>query len=207
PVNFTILKGKGNNGARVFHFGGLNEGAISDTDESAPNDSQLSAVSFCYGLTVVGFDNGSEPPVALTPIPQCETLIAQNSNLDGTGIACEVGGPERLLINMEMNAANFGFDDQFHACTCNVEGGLQACDPDARVGDANACVYACDPDAAAFLDDGVTPNPESCDNTSGTDGVAKGINAGVPVTIEGVENPDSYICYTIGGRRYCYGHY
>ena len=37
--------------------------------------------------------------------------------------------------------------------------------------------------------------------------VPVGVNERLPFQIMGVENPDSYVCYDIGGTRYCYGHY
>ena len=183
PVNFVILKSRGNAGARVFHFGGEGAGAIADNDEEARGD--LTAVSFCYGLT--------EGPVGqeLAEIPDCQTLDDDNG-LGGTLIArCpEIGGsPDpnepRLLISLDLLEDNF----DVQACTCNLfdennePTGLPTCDPDLAVGQAGACIQ-----------------------TSTTDPM-QGVNERPPVDIQAVETPNSYICFTVGGTRTCYGEF
>jgi len=206
PINYIILKAQGGNkGARVFHFGafGPGAGAIVDQDEEAPG-STLAAASFCYGLTT-SFGQVEEPEPL--PVVACEDITVET--LDGTGIVCANDGKERLLINMELNAENFGFDDAFHACTCNVTedvgGTLTA-----------TGLPECNPKLAAVekgsQDENTPPEERSCmeyDITdANSDGVPDaGVNNKVPLLIQGVENPDSYICYTIDGVRTCYGHY
>jgi hypothetical protein len=187
PINYTILKAQGNDGSRVFHFG--KAGVVFDTEEIARGP-QLSAISFCYGLTA-----GVEEP---DPVPACEDLTTGVGGLDGTTITCDTTGNERLLINMSLNETNFGFDDKFHACTCNVaDGGLPECNP------------SLGPVLKGTQDD-APPGARSCmeyDPDELVNGIPVGINTRVPTRIEGVENPDSYICYTIDGVRTCYGHY
>jgi len=205
PINYIILKAQGGNkGARVFHFGaaGPGAGAIIDDDEEAPG-STLAAASFCYGLTT-SFGQIEEPEPL--PVVACEDLTSSSETLDGTGIVCANDGKERLLINMELNADNFGFDDAFHACTCNVTEdvsgtptptGLPECNPELG------------PVLAGTQDD-APPEERSCMEYNPDDlinGIPAGVNTRVPVLIQGVENPDSYICYTIDGVRTCYGHY
>ncbi len=240
-INYIILKAQGgNNGARVFHYGTSDDdegtgspGAITDEVLVSPGPI-LAAVSFCYGLTT-SFVQVEEPEPPL-PVLACEDL--STSELDGTGISCEDGGEERLLINMELNAKNFGFDDAFHACTCNVTDtskpsgytGLPQCNPardaqrvnslgqfvDAATGilfvdqDGNLINEGAGPGITG--DDLLSPEDRTCleynpdDPGSGTT-VPTGVNERVPVIIQGVENPDSYICITQDGVRTCYGHY
>lgn len=205
PINYVILKAQGGaNGARVFHFGaaGPGSGAIADDEEEATG-TKLAAVSFCYGLTTT-FGPVEEPEPM--PVVACEDLTVET--LDGTGITCEAGGEQRLLINMELNATNFGFDDAFHACTCNVsdDGGVTF-----------TGLPECNPALPAFdvsqgSQDGLPAEQRSCmeydpDDPGSITSVPAGVNAQVPFVIQGVENPDSYICYTIDGVRRCYGHY
>lgn len=205
PINYTILKAQGGSGARVFHFGG--NGAFTDTEEIATG-SKLAALSFCYGLT------GGVAETA--PVPSCEDLIIATETLDGTGIVCETVDendpvPEpRLLINMSLDETNFGFNDGFHACTCNV--------PDASTTSGYTGLPECNPALPAFdvsegaSQEGFPPEARSCmeydPGDAGTDDIVPaGVNAQVPTSVMGVENPDSYICYTIDGVRTCYGHY
>jgi len=62
------------------------------------------------------------------------------------------------------------------AGVCTCNTTFTECDPTLSVGEPNAC-----------------PNPI-------------GLNERVPMVIQGVEDPDSYVCYTIGGRRTCFRH-
>lgn len=205
PINYVILKAQGgNNGARVFHFGTSENkpGAIADTDEEAPGG-RMAAVSFCYGLTQ-GFQS-PEPPISLSDLPDCETIDTDGDMVPGdlytTGIVCPTGtdAEEQLIVNMNINAPNFGFDfnqDQIRACTCNVS--LKSCNPELAA-------------VPAGSQDDKPASERSCmeydPNSINDRGIPDGVNDRVPFAIQGVENPDSYICYTIGGTRYCYGHY
>jgi hypothetical protein len=178
PINYVIIKAQGNNGARVFHFGGIGGGEVSDIEEEATGN--IAAVSFCYGLT--------EGPIGapLAGIPDCGDLDIAN-NLGGTLIgACPTDSSgntdpsqKRLLISMDLDADNF----DLQSCTCNVPGGLPSCDPDVPVDEPGACIVT-------------DPND-----------ILEGVNERVPVMIQGVETPNSYICYTIGGDRFCYGDF
>jgi hypothetical protein len=175
PINYVIIKGQGSNGARVFHFGGIGEGAVSDTEEEATGN--IAAVSFCYGLTEGPIDT------PLAGIQDCAELDVEN-NLGGTLIgACptpEIGDPKkRLLISLDLDADNF----DIQSCTCNVPEGLPSCDPNVPVDEPGACIVT----------DMYDP--------------LEGVNERVPVMIQGVETPNSYICYTIGGDRVCYGDF
>ena len=182
PVNFVILKSKGNAGARVFHFGAA--GVLSDSNEEATGT--LSSVSFCYGLT----GTAQQDPIYLG---DCEDLdpMSMNDELDETGIVCPdemiAGEKQRMLISLDITPVDQNGPDPINQrpnfrlqfCTCNVDSGkLKQCDPELPRGTAGAC----------------TNNPV-------------GINTRVPILIQGVENPSSYICYTIGGRRTCYGEF
>ena len=227
-INYIILKAQGSNkGARVFHFGTSENvpGAIGDTDEEAPGG-RMAAVSFCYGLTT-GF-NAPEPPIEIADLPACEELTG--SELFTTGITCPLAGPggigdpeEQLIINMALNKSQFGFNftnENIRACTCNTE--LKPCNPDLdsqRVDAEGKYVDAAT--GTIFVDQNempISPNFITADNLSQAErtcleysdvgnGIPTGVNENVPFVIQGVENPDSYICYTIGGTRYCYGHY
>lgn len=224
-INYTILKAQGgNNGARVFHFGAAAnfDGAIADENEEAPG-SNLAAATFCYGLTT-GFIP-QQPPIEFADIPACEELT--NSELFTTGIICPTTGPggvgdpeEQLIINMSLNDPRFGFDvntDTIRACTCNSE--LKACNPalPAQRVDSNGNYIN---ELGQFVDQNgmVITDPITADDLSRqdrtclefgvrSDGELTGVNERVPWRVEGVENPDSYICYTIDGVRTCYGHF
>ncbi len=216
PFNYVILKGQGN-GGRVFHYGTCDEdnpdcsgkpGAIADTELESPS-SNLAAVSFCYGLTQ-GITL-PEPPVSLADLPDCREIDTNNDQIPGdlftTGITCPpVGGEQQLIVNMALNKSNFGFDflneDSqnnigVRACTCNTT--LPACNP------------ALGPVLKGTQPDDLPAAERSCleytqsDETG--DGIPEGVNVRVPFSIQGVENPDSYICYTIDAVRYCFGHY
>lgn len=208
PVNYIILKNQGGKtGARVFHFGttDADKGATSDTDEAGVG-SNLASISFCYGLTT-GINTPSESE-NISALPSCDSLDSNGdgiSDLFTTGITCPTVGPdggppeEQVIINLALNKPNMGFvgSSTVRACTCNVT--LPACNPELDV-----VTEAQDPT------DALPSSERSClEAVSGTNanGVAKGVNERVPFGVEVVENPDSYICYTIGGRRYCYGHY
>jgi hypothetical protein len=227
-INYVILKAQGgNNGARVFHYGTSEDGpgaagAITDDLLVSPGPI-LTAVSFCYGLTT-GFDEPS-PPIVLSDIPNCEELT--NSELYTTGITCPTEGPipgsdpeEQLIINMSLNDPRFGFDvttDTIRACTCNSQ--LKPCNPALPAQRVNDLGQYLDELGMPILDE--AGNPITADDLSQEDrtcleynplstndrGTPDGVNDRVPFHIEGVENPDSYICYTIDGVRTCYGHY
>ena len=182
-INYTILKAKGNAGAKVFHFGAA--GVPLDLDEDS--NGSLSAVSFCYGLT-----GDTQPPALdMVNLGPCEDLVNAGEGLDGTGIACPIdssgnpdGTEQRMIISLDISKTRTEPDFAVQFCTCNLldangsETRLPVCDPDLSRGEQGAC----------------TNNPE-------------GINTRVPIVIQGVENPHSYICYTIGGRRTCYGSF
>ena len=228
-INYIILKAQGgNNGARVFHFGTSENvpGAIGDTDEQAPGG-RMAAVSFCYGLTT-GF-NAPEPPIELADLPACEDLAGGSVTADlyTTGITCptDPNAEEQLIINMGLNLPQFGFDkDNIRACTCNVAEngtptGLKACNPDlsAQRVDSNGNYVNelgqfVDQNGNVIVDpitaDDLSQDERTClEYSADTNGIPTGVNENVPFVIQGVENPDSYVCYTIGGTRYCYGHY
>jgi hypothetical protein len=215
PVNYAILKARGNAGAKVYHFGGEGAGAVTDQNEAA--NGQLTALSFCYGLST-GFEEPDPAPIILSELPACEDLgvVPDNNNggvsndpadLYDAGIICPASG-EQLIINLGLNLPHFGFDaDNIRACTCNVENqdgsgdlaGLPQCNPDLEAYDLATNGAQ---NAESWLG-------RSCMEYGGPDGatVPAGVNERVPFLIQGVENPDSYVCYTIGGTRYCYGHY
>lgn len=207
PINYIILKNQGGKtGARVFHFGTTDEdkGATSDTDEAGVG-TNLSSISFCYGLTT-GI-NGPSQSEDIADLPSCDSLDSNGdgvSDLFTTGITCPTMGPdggppeEQVIINLALNKPNFGFEGSstVRACTCNVT--LPACNPELDV-------------VTEVQDPSLSSSERSCleavPGEFNANGVAKGVNERVPFSIEGVENPDSYVCYVIGGRRYCYGHY
>jgi hypothetical protein len=183
PVNYTILKSQGNAGAKVFHFGGVGQGEVKDENEDA--NGTITTVSFCYGLAV-GFNVVEPEP---EPIPDCQTLV-NNGDLDGTILdSCPtpttVDPGKRLLISLDLDADNFNVT----SCTCNVPDGLPVCNPELRVDEIPAA-----------------GEPGPCIVTSPLD-PDEGVNEFVPVIIQGVETPNSYICYTIGGTRKCYGDF
>ncbi len=181
-------------------------------------------------------DDGTNDPVDLAdvPLPSCEEL--NSSDLFTTQITCPAGGEEQLIINMALNKPNFGFDfgnepddnTGIRACTCNAS--LPACNPSLAAQEVNdSGQYLDDQGVPLFLDENGeftttnTGSTASADNTDLTvagrscleyvagdavyENVPAGVNERVPFSIQGVENPDSYICYVWGGRRYCYGHY
>ncbi len=142
---------------------------------------------------------------------------------------------EQLIINMALNDPRFGFDlatDTIRACTCNSN--LKPCNPALPAQLVTLVTNSAGEEVAAYvndagdyvdqdgdvIDDGVTNfitaddlsqedrtcleyNPDSTSNS----GIPDGVNERVPFHIEGVENPDSYVCYTFDGVRTCYGHY
>ena len=206
PINYVILKNQGGKtGARVFHFGTTDEdkGATSDTDEAGVG-TNLSSISFCYGLTT-GINAPSQSE-SIADLPSCDSLDSNGdgvSDLFTTGVTCPTVGPdggppeEQVIINLALNKPNMGFQgsNTVRACTCNVT--LPACNPELSAVDIS------------MEANGDTSETRSCLEYGGLkgDGTPSGVNERVPFAFEVVENPDSYICYVIGGSRYCYGHY
>ncbi|MDH3714935.1 MAG: hypothetical protein OET44_13955 [Gammaproteobacteria bacterium] len=195
PINYTILKARGNDGARVFHFG--KKGAIEDDEETARNDGDLTAISFCYGLTV-GAEIPSTPPLpsdSIFNLGDCSEL-ASDTLLDSTGISCPNGtssDQQRVLISLDVTpttTAENKPDFNFRFCTCNVPE-----DPD-----TGETLPQCDPNLTRDMNN---TTDQICTNSN----VENGTNKRVPLVIEGVQSPNSYICFTSGGTRYCYGHF
>lgn len=228
PINYIILKAQnGNKGGRVFHFGSAadGDGAVADTNEEVPGPN-INAISFCYGLTK-GIDE-PDPPMVLADLPDCRDLAPSTGDpgdLFTTGIICpdleidpDTGLPnEQLIINMALNDPQFGFNFinnlAVRACTCNTE--LKPCNPDLPAQLVNGSGQYLDQNGDVIFDGNipVTADSLSVENrtcmefSAGSGGIPTGVNENVPFVIQGVENPDSYICYTSGGTRYCYGHY
>lgn len=181
PINYIILKAQGGSGARVFHYGaaGPGDGAIADSEMSSTG-ARLAAISFCYGLT----SGLPTPPVSESPIPDCSDFTDPMTGeiiIDGTVIGrCPTDPAEtRLLISLDLEKPFF----DVQSCTCNLPGGLPTCDPELAVDEPGACIST-------------DPNDPM-----------QGINERVPIIIQGVEAPNSYVCYTIGGKRTCYGEF
>lgn len=185
PVNFTVLGGverrkhKRRKVSQVFHFGV--DGVFSDTEEEI--EGKLKVVRFCYGLM------RPEPPDMIN-LGDCEELMRKQGKLNGSEIVCPAKGEERALISLDITPPAHpddrkDFTVQF--CTCNFQ------DPDT----GSSRLPQCDPALSRDPDD---ENNACTNNPDGT-------NTRVPVLIQGVENPSSYICFTSGGRRVCYGHF
>jgi len=182
PVNFTVLESRKKHHrkvARVFHFG--LDGGFADTAEEARGT--IKAVRFCYGL--------SRPsPPDMINLGDCDELMKKHGSLNGTEVACPSRGQERAVISLDITPPAHpddrkDFTVQF--CTCNFV------DPETR----STRLPQCDPELSRDEND---QNDACTNNVDGT-------NTRVPVLIQGVENPSSYICFTSGGRRVCYGHF
>jgi hypothetical protein len=183
PVNYVILKARGNAGAKVFHFGPA--GTTTDTDVEGLGD--LTAVSFCYGLA---FTEPPPEPIDITApgapiVPDCEDLTLGDGLLAGSDVVCPLAGTEdtgkRVLISLDPEAPNFGI----RFCSCNLtvnQDDFLRCDPE---------LPARDPTEPVTLDGGC---PSGLPTTR------------VPVNILGVQDPHSKICFTLGGKRRCYSH-
>jgi hypothetical protein len=129
PVNFVILKGAGNAGARVFHYG--KKGVTADTDLVGPGT--LKTVTFCYGLN-------EEPIGEPEPVPFCD---AEGFTLDGLTIDCSELG-ERSLHSVRK-----GDKFVYAECTCNKT--ATECDKSLAPGLIGACVTECDPEAPDYI--------------------------------------------------------
>ena len=183
PVNLTVLGSterdhhKRSKESHVFHFG--IDGVFSDTAEEAP-DGKLKVVRFCYGLM------RPEPPDMIN-LGDCGELMKKHGSLNESEVICPAQGEKRALISLDITPPAHPDDRKdftLQFCTCNVDTKdkrLPKCNPELSRDDNdqnNAC----------------TNNPI-------------GINTRVPILIQGVENPSSYICFTSGGRRVCYGQF
>lgn len=115
------------------------------------------------------------------------------------------------------------------ACTCNTT--VPACNPALAAQSVDESgQYLDDAGMPLYLDDDgnftTTPtgSPAVAENAdlavamracsefvAGASDTGSNVPAGVlehlPVQIHGGETPDSYVCYIVGGRQYCYGHY
>lgn len=115
-------------------------------------------------------------------VGDCDELARNGETLNGTEVACP-DDEARMIISLDVTPGldpddRPDFNRRF--CSCNL-GRLPTCDPDlsrSETDDNDAC----------------TNNPD-------------GRNERPPMSIEGVENPGSYLCFTIGGSRVCYGHF
>jgi hypothetical protein len=94
--------------------------------------------------------------------------------LDGTGIICPAVNEARVLISLDPESPHWNVK----MCTCNAT--FNKCDPNVVV-DPNATVQP----------------PGACPNFAGT-------LSTVPIHIEGVQDPASLVCSTIGGQRLCF---
>jgi hypothetical protein len=121
PTNFVILKGQGNSGAIVYHYGA--SGTTGDTFLDGPDSASISQAAWCYGLTDV---------VETDPVPTCAELGADAPQcpLDGE---VEQNG---LLIFFDFDEVNFGVDA--NQCTCGVTE-LNDCDEGASATGTNTC--------------------------------------------------------------------
>ena len=112
----------------------------------------------------------------------CDELASRGETLNGTAVSCP-DDEARMIVSLDVTPGldpddRPDFNRKF--CSCNL-GRLPTCDPDlsrSETDDNDAC----------------TNNPD-------------GRNERPPMAIEGVENPGSYLCFTIGGNRVCYGHF
>jgi hypothetical protein len=241
PINYVILKSQGGKtGAKVFHFGSNpdgDKGAAFDSNEIS-NSSNLAAISFCYGLTEGVTEDDPGPFIPRGNIPICNDInndgvvdMGEKSaigDLYTTGISCPESDEEQLIINMSLNAANFGFDPtNIRACTCNTS--TPACNaalPAVPRGSQDDVILASERSCMEFgnvandASDNPFIGPDGSDaagmpvdhhNIDGdydpNTGVPAGVNERTPFGIQGVENPDSYYCFVWGGTEYCYGHY
>jgi len=181
-INYTILKARGKAGAKVYHFGAA--GVPEDFDEDS--NGEITAVSFCYGLT----GDAKPPSKDMVNLGPCSGL----TNLDGSTIACPVdnsgnpdAGQQRMLISLDITNTRTANDFNAQFCTCNLldpnndENTLPECDPELSQDETRGGLKACTEEDR--------------------------FNARVPIVIQGVENPHSYICFTSGGRRVCYGSF
>jgi hypothetical protein len=184
-----------------------------------------------------GGGGDDEVPLAELPLPSCDALTNSDLYTATVNCPTGPGAEEQLIINMSLNKANFGFDfgenpagnTGIRACTCNTS--LPACNPELSSQEVDSSGQYLDGNGLLlYLDDDgnltttITASKAEADNPelavelrscleyvagAADDGssVPAGVNERVPFGVTGVENPDSYVCYRIGGRRYCYGHY
>jgi hypothetical protein len=197
-VNYVILKGKGaKGGGTVYHYGSMPGSAGDGGLVLFPNTDDegivINALSFCYGLSD---ESGTTPPTPPPPVVEdrgnCSDLTATNStSLDGTtfvSTSCPppgTGGPgERIIVSFDPNSDDF----KMEFCTCNLEGK-----------DENQGTFEqCDPTATQTFDQAASP--DVCTN-------GKGFVRRVPISILGVEDPDSFLCFAATGSRDCFFHF
>ena len=133
---------------------------------------------------------GNLPPPVVVNLGDCAEL-AKEGGIDATLVGqCPdptpgEAGDERIILSLNPNKPNFGLV----LCTCNLN------DPDQQHG----VFQQCDPNAVQKR--GVPPRPGGpCTN-------GKGFLERVPFSITGVEDPDSLLCFVVGGDRTCYFHF
>lgn len=123
PVNFVILKGAGNAGARVFHYG--EKGLVADSNLEGPGT--IKTVSFCYGLNDVILD-------APNVTDRCEQL--DGGELDGVKIECPADGSAHSVHSIRKGDRLI-----YSECTCNED--AVACDDTLPAGAVGACIPKC----------------------------------------------------------------
>jgi hypothetical protein len=129
-VNFVILKGSGNAGARVFHYvkGGVTE------DSTLVGPGTLKTVSFCYGIE----EPFIEETVTLCPVIGVNS-IDPPPELLGVVVQCPDNDTDYSIHIIKKGTDGFEYDE----CTCNAE--AKTCDPELAADETGACVAACDP--------------------------------------------------------------
>lgn len=127
PVNFVILKGAGNAGARVFHYG--QQGVPSDTDLEGPGT--LKTVSFCYGLN-------DEVIVEAKTLPHCDDT---DFELEGIEIDCDLVSDK----GVSFQSVKKGPTLTYSLCTCNKT--ATVCDRSLPAGTIGACIAKCPSDS------------------------------------------------------------
>jgi hypothetical protein len=122
PVNFVILKGAGNAGARVFHYGA--DGLTGDSALEGPGT--LKTVSFCYGLGGATVGQPDE-------VTRCDEIPNQAGSVLGVEVACPVDS-EAYSIHVIKKGPEFEYDE----CTCNETATI--CDKSLPAGTIGSCI-------------------------------------------------------------------
>jgi hypothetical protein len=186
-----------NAGARAYHFG--DQGATEDEGETGQGK-YITKIRFCYGLV------DDAPPVQAfeDKIPNC--------NVANTGISCPTGtdlDEPMLFIGLSLLNPNFdpssqSEDEKDSWCTCGSLV-LSECDPAADAGTENACNLPEEDEGEEDYPEGYSGG-YSVSSENSDDDVADGVVPRVPVLIQAVETPDSYVCRVRAGVRRCYSH-
>jgi hypothetical protein len=202
PLNYVILTTKGRHSkhsrhkkrasSTVYSYGSTPGSRIDSGlmvgPGTAKEGSEIKTLRFCYGISEL------REPVVMD-IGSCDDLNNRllGKSLDLTEFASSSCPPpkdndssdERIILSLNPNEKNFGLV----FCTCNLNDS------------SNGKFEQCDPDVDQ------TKGGEAGGGVGGSCSSGEGFVERLPISITGVEDPESFLCFAVTGSRDCFFHF